>query len=72
MITDFDDFMIHQTTNPLDVAAWGAVNTYNVRGPGGVLTVANAPTVNGKSVKRTSLATWAEAVPSADCVVIVQ
>ncbi len=60
------------TTVPVDVVAWGAVNNNNILGPNGALTTSNAPVVNGKSVRRKTLATWEEATPSADCIVITQ
>lgn len=60
------------TTVPIDVVAWGTVNSNNIVGPNGVLTAANAPVVNGQSVRRKDLATWEAATPSADCVVITQ
>ena len=60
------------TTTPVDVVAWGAVNTNNILGPNGPLTTGNAPVVNGKSVRRKTLALWEEATPSADCIVITQ
>jgi len=60
------------TTLPIDVVAWGAVNTNNILGPNGPLTTGNAPVVNGKSVRRKTLTTWEEATPSSDCIVITQ
>lgn len=60
------------TTVPVDVVAWGTVNSNNIVGPNGVLTAANAPVVNGQSVRRKDLATWEAATPSAECVVITQ
>ncbi len=60
------------TTPPIDVVAWGAVNTNQILGPDGPLAASNAPVVNGQSVRRKDLATWEAATPSAECVVITE
>lgn len=61
---------VTEETPPIDIVAWGAVNTHGLMGPDGLLEAANAPVVNGESVRRESLTTWVAATPSADCVVI--
>ncbi len=59
-------------TTPIDVVAWGTVNTNNILGPNGPLLTGNAPVANGQSVRRKDLATWEAVAPTADCVVIVR
>lgn len=57
---------------PIDVVAWGVVNTNHVLGPSGQLPRANASSVSGESVMRSTASTWVAGPPSGACNAIME